>query len=167
MATKASSLISTTIDISQQKREKLVHLLNERLADISDLKLQVKQAHWNLKGPNFIGLHKLFDEIEADVAEWTDLVAERAVILGGVALGTLQNIAKSSTLSEYPTDIHAGRDHAEAVTRGLAETAKQFRAAIEECGELEDAVSEDIFTEITRGLDKYRWFVEAHLQADA
>lgn len=166
MATKASSLISSSIDIAQQKREKLVRLLNERLADISDLKLQVKQAHWNVKGPNFIGLHKLFDEIEADVAEWTDLVAERAVILGGVALGTIQNINKTSSLPEYPTDIHAGRDHVEALTQALATTAKLFRAAIDECGELEDAASEDICTEITRGLDKYRWFVEAQIQAD-
>src|SRR5262244_2498186 len=105
----------TRNDLPEQTRTKLVDLLNARLADSIDLQTQMKQAHWNVKGPNFIALHELFDKINEDVESYVDDLAERAVQLGGIAQGTARSIAKRSTLSEYPGNLANGRDHVEAV----------------------------------------------------
>ena len=164
--TQSKKLVTTTIDISEAKRGPLCELLNARLADLIDLALQSKQAHWNVKGPHFIGLHKLFDELRAVIDEYVDMVAERCVILGGTALGTVQTVNRDTTVSAYPTDIHSCKDHVEALTKRMAEVAKQVREAIATSeDDFEDKDTADLFTEVSRGIDKYRWFVEAHLQA--
>jgi starvation-inducible DNA-binding protein len=156
----------TKIDLTDNVREKAIALLNARLADCIDLKLQVKQAHWNVKGPSFIALHELFDEIAGRVEEYIDLLAERVTTLGGTALGTVQVVAQSSKMAAYPLDIAAGVDHVEALSVVLAGFGKAVRAAIDRADELGDAGTADIFTEISRGIDKDLWFVEAHVQAD-
>ncbi len=153
----------TRNDIPQKVREQVVALLNARLADSIDLMHQAKQAHWNVKGPGFIALHKLFDEIVDEAEEYMDLLAERVAQLGGVAEGTVRIAARSSSLSEYPLTIVADRDHVEALSTALATYAKAIRRAIDQCDELGDKGPADIFTEISRGADKYLWFVEAHL----
>jgi starvation-inducible DNA-binding protein len=142
-----------------------VELLNARLADCIDLQTQVKQAHWNVKGPNFIALHELFDKIYEEVLEYVDEIAERAVQLGGVALGTARSVAKRSTLSEYPESAADGRTHVEALSVALATFGKSARRAIEESNELGDLDTADLFTGVSRGIDKWLWFVEAHHQA--
>jgi starvation-inducible DNA-binding protein len=159
-------MYTTKNDLPEQTRTKLVELLNARLADAIDLQTQMKQAHWNVKGPSFIALHELFDKINEDVEDYIDLVAERVVQLGGVALGTARSIVQRSQQKEYPLNISAGRDHVEAVSSALAMFGKAARAAIDASDELRDKDSADIFTEISRGVDKWLWFVEAHLQAD-
>jgi starvation-inducible DNA-binding protein len=142
----------------------MIELLNQRLADCIDLQTQCKQAHWNVKGPGFIGLHKLFDEINEDVKEYVDLLAERAVQLGGVAEGTARCVAERSTLSEYPLEISNGMEHVDALSTALATFGRATRKSIDELDELGDADTTDMLTEISRGIDKWLWFVEAHQQ---
>lgn len=156
----------TKNDIPESNRTKLVELLNARLADAIDLQTQCKQAHWNVKGPDFIALHELFDKVNESVEEYVDDLAERAVQLGGTAEGTARSVAKRSTLAEYSAKSGAGRDHVEALSAALAAFGKSARQAIETSNGLSDADTTDLFTEVSRGVDKWLWFVEAHLQAE-
>jgi starvation-inducible DNA-binding protein len=157
-------LFRTKNDLPATARVEAVRLLNGRLADCIDLQTMCKQAHWNVKGPQFISLHKLFDDVSADVESYVDLIAERVVQLGGVAEGTARVVAERTTLLEYPLTISTGRDHVGALSDVLAQFGRTVRIGIEEMNELEDAASADILTEICRGVDKWLWFVEAHLQ---
>lgn len=159
-------MYKTKNDIPEATRARLVELCNARLADAIDLQTQCKQAHWNVKGPDFISLHELFDEVYADVASYADLIAERAVQLGGVADGTARSVAKRSSLDEYAVKGGKGRDHVDALSSALAAFGKLTRHAIGESSELDDADTTDIFTHVSRGTDKWLWFVEAHLQAE-
>ncbi len=142
-----------------------VALMNQRLADVVDLQMQTKQAHWNVKGPSFIGLHELFDQIDEAVESYVDLIAERIAQLGGIAEGTVRVAAGRSRLEEYPLDIADGQAHVEAVSKALSTFGHEARATIDEAEDLQDADTADIFTEISRGIDKWLWFVEAHAQA--
>jgi starvation-inducible DNA-binding protein len=159
-------MFKTKNDLSEGTRVKAAELLNARLADCKDLQTQVKQAHWNVKGPNFIALHELFDKINDEVEEYVDEIAERAVQLGGVAEGTARMVAKRSSLAEYPTSAVDGRSHVEALSSALAAFGKAARKAIGEANDLGDLDTADLFTEVSRGIDKWLWFVEAHLQAE-
>jgi starvation-inducible DNA-binding protein len=159
-------MFSTKNGLPESARKEAVGLLNQRLADCIDLQTQCKQAHWNVKGPSFIALHKLFDEINEDVEEYVDLIAERVVQLGGVAEGTAAIVAKRSSMGDYPLTISSGPDHVDALSDALAAFGRTARIGIEEMNELEDADSADILTEISRGVDKWLWFVEAHQQVD-
>jgi starvation-inducible DNA-binding protein len=143
-------------------RTKVAALINQSLADLIDLKTQTKQAHWNVKGPNFIALHKLFDEIADAVDEYTDVVAERAVQLGGTAEGTARVAAKRSSLPEYPLKATDSKDHVDALSTALAKCGAGIRDNIDASNKLGDADAADIFTEISRGLDMWLWFVESH-----
>jgi len=159
-------MFKTKNDMSEGIRVKAVELLNARLADAIDLQTQTKQAHWNVKGPNFIALHELFDKVNEDVEDYVDDIAERAVQLGGVAEGTARMAAKRSSLAEYPANAVDGRSHVEALSSALAAFGKSARDAIDQANEFNDLDTADLFTEISRGVDKWLWFVEAHLQAD-
>jgi starvation-inducible DNA-binding protein len=159
-------MYTTKNDLPEQSRTKLVELLNARLADAIDLQTQMKQAHWNVKGPNFIALHELFDKINEDVEGYVDDLAERAVQLGGIAIGTARAVAQRSQQKEYPLQLANGRDHVEAVSSALATFGKSARQGIDASEELRDKDTADLFTEISRGVDKWLWFVESHLQAE-
>ncbi len=156
---------NTKNDLPKETREKMIATLNSRLADASDLKSQAKQAHWNVKGMSFIALHELFDQVATQAEEYTDLIAERVTILGGTALGTVRVAASNSTLSEYPLEITDGADHVDALSSALADFGKKVRANIDEANDLGDMNTADLFTEVSRGIDKFLWFVEAHIQA--
>jgi len=157
-------LYSTKNDLPEATRVEAIGLLNQRLADAVDLKTQCKQAHWNVKGPAFIALHKLFDDINGAVEEYGDLLAERVVQLGGVAEGTVGVVANRSTLLDYPLALTTGAEHVAALSDALAAFGRTTRIGIEEMNELGDADSADVLTEISRGVDKWLWFVEAHQQ---
>jgi starvation-inducible DNA-binding protein len=159
-------MFNTKNDLSEAVRAKAIALLNARLADAIDLQTQTKQAHWNVKGPSFIALHELFDKVNEDVEDYVDDLAERAVQLGGVAEGTARMAAKRSSLSEYPTNTLDGRSHVEALSTVLAAFGKSARKAINDANDIGDLDTADLFTEISRGVDKWLWFVEAHLQAE-
>ena len=157
-------MYKTKIDLSEKTRRSVIVLLNLRLADAIDLQTQVKQAHWNVKGPQFIALHELFDKISDLVLEQIDDIAERVTSLGGIAEGTVAVAAKRSKLKNYPLNITAGKDHLFYLSTQLAVYGKAMRAAIDESDKLGDADTADLFTQISRAVDKYLWFLEAHLQ---
>ncbi len=163
--TEAPKLYETENDISAANRLELNALLNQRLASAVDLQSQMKQAHWNVKGPSFIALHELFDKVDEAVEAYVDLIAERIVQLGGIAEGTVRVAAARSRLPEYPMAIADGLAHVEGVARGLSTFGQEIRASIDAANELDDADTADLFTEVSRGIDKWLWFVEAHSQA--
>jgi starvation-inducible DNA-binding protein len=155
----------TLNDLPERVRVEAIALLNQQLADALDLHLQAKQAHWNVKGPNFIALHELFDEVVEGLFEHADDLAERAVALGGTALGTVRVASKTSRLAEYRPDISSGREHVIALSAAIAGFGASARAGIDAANALGDADTADLFTEISRGVDKFLWKVEAHTQA--
>jgi len=157
-------MYNTEIDLPHKRRMELNMLMNQRLADAVDLQSQMKQAHWNVKGPNFIGLHKLFDKVAEAVQSYVDLIAERIVQLGGIAEGTARIAAKRSRLEEYPLSIGNGFDHVEAAAKALSTFGHDIRNTIAEADELDDATTADLFTEVSRGIDQFLWMVEAHNQ---
>jgi starvation-inducible DNA-binding protein len=156
----------TKNDLPEATRRKMIDLCNARLADAIDLQTQTKQAHWNVKGPHFIALHELFDKVNEDVEDYVDLIAERAVQLGGEVEGTARSVAKRSTLAEYPLKTLPGRQHVEALSSVLAAFGKIVRAAVDESDRAGDEDTNDVFIEISRGVDKWLWMVEAHLSTD-
>ena len=158
-----TTLHKTLNSLPEKARGKVVALLNQALADILDLGLQTKQAHWNVKGPHFIGLHELFDSVAEELEEYQDGIAERAVQLGGTAFGTVQVISKHSQLEAYPLDLVTGRDHVKALAKALAAFGATAREGIDAAGKFGDADTADLFTEVSRGVDKWLWMVEAHL----
>ncbi len=165
MATQTTRTFETRIDIADDTREQLVQLLNGRLADTFDLYSQLKQAHWNVKGSDFIQLHELYDQVAEGVLEFADTIAERATALGGLALGTARMAAAGSTLDEYPLDAVEGLQTVRVIADRLAAYGASVRKAIDEALELNDQDTGDVFIEVSRAIDKHLWFVEAHLQA--
>ncbi len=153
---------STKNDLSPRTREAVASLLNARLADSIDLLSQVKVAHWNVKGNNFIALHELFDKVYAAVEAAIDEIAERCVALGGTALGTVRIAARTSTLAEYPARLTKSSDHVKAISDRLAVYGKLLRKAIDEADKLGDKGTADLFTGVSREIDKMLWFVESH-----
>ena len=158
-------MYKTGNDLPLGERAELNTLMNLRLASAIDLQLQMKQAHWNVKGPTFIGLHELFDKIDEAVEGYVDMIAERIVQLGGIAEGTVRVAASRSRLVEYPLTLSNGIAHVDSVATALSTFGQEARATIGEAEELNDADTADLFTEVSRGLDKWLWFVEAHSQA--
>lgn len=156
---------NTKIDIKKDTRSKLIEILNQRLADAADLKSQAKQAHWNVKGMNFIALHELFDRVSTELDTHVDDIAERITTLGGTAMGTVRVAAQHSSLAEYPLEIADGADHVDALSTALADFGKKVRADIDETDKLGDADTADLFTGVSRSVDKLLWFVEAHQQS--
>ncbi len=153
--------------LSENIRGQSVELLNKHLAAAIDLHAQVKQAHWNVKGPHFIALHELFDKISDVVLGQIDDIAERITSLGGTAEGTVAVAAKRSKLKNYPLSITAGKDHLFYLSTQLAVFGKAVRTAIDDTAALGDADTADLFTGMSREIDKYLWFLEAHLQDKA
>jgi len=157
-------LHATSNDLKSNSKKVAIELLNARLADGIDLALLTKQAHWNLKGPQFIAVHEMIDGFRTEIDIHVDTIAERVVQLGGTALGTTQTVAQATTLSAYPTDIYKIDDHLHALVERYAKAANLVRAAIDEADEAGDADTADIFTAYSRALDKALWFLEAHIQ---
>ena len=164
--TVKSGLHSTRIDIPSKARTQLIDMLNDNLGRTFDLFSQVKQAHWNVKGHQFYQLHLLFDEIATELYEFTDELAERVTALGGTAMGTVRMAAYATDLEEYPSDILDGMDHVAALADRFAPYCQVIRESIDKATELSDADTADLFTEISRTVDKRLWFLEAHLQAE-
>jgi len=158
-------MYTTRNDLPAKLRGKLEKLLNACLADALDLEAASKQAHWNVKGPHFIALHELFDQVHSSVEQHVDTIAERITALGGTAHGTVQAVAGSSSLQPYPQHISDGVEHLQALSDRLADFGRKIRAAIRASDQLGDADTADLFTGVSRDTDKYLWFLEAHLQS--
>jgi starvation-inducible DNA-binding protein len=163
LARKEAAMHPTRNDLPARNRARLEKLLNQRLADALDLEAASKQAHWNVKGPNFIALHELFDKLHDNIEEHVDSLAERITAIGGTALGTVGAAARGSSLAPYPESISSGPAHVAALADRLADFGRKVRQAIATAAKLDDADSADLFTEISRDVDKYLWFLEAHL----
>ena len=158
-------MYDTKNDLAAEVRGKVVELLNRRLADAIDLGAQVKHAHWNVKGPNFIALHELFDQIAERIEDHIDSIAERITALGGIAHGTIAAVAKTSSLKAYPEEISDGLRHVDALSSAIADFGAKIRKAIDESDRAGDADTADLFTGMSREIDKDLWFLEAHLHA--
>lgn len=154
----------TRNDLAQRVRSTIIPMLNQQLADASDLYSQTKQAHWNVKGMNFMQLHELFDSLAESVLGYVDMIAERATALGGYARGTARMAAANSTLEEFPETIIEGKQVVEVLAERYAQFAASTRAAIETALEYDDQDTGDLMIEISREMDKHLWFLEAHLQ---
>jgi len=163
MKTKTKTL-DTHNDLPSDTREQMIAMLNQELADMSDLHSQTKQAHWNVKGHQFIALHKLFDEFAEALTGYVDEIAERVVQLGGTAMGTNRMSAAESRLPEYPSEVMGSMDHVSALTERYAMVAASTRAAVKTAEEAEDLDTVDLMSSISLGMDKWLWFLEAHLQ---
>jgi len=159
-------LTHTRNSLPEKTRIEIVTVLQERLADSIDLMMQAKQAHWNVKGPNFIALHGLFDKVFTDTSSYVDGIAERIVQLGGVAEGTIRVAAKRSCMPEYSLDISRASKHIAELAHGIAFFSELVRKGVELCAQLGDVDTADILTEISRHADGNLWFVEAHEQAE-
>lgn len=155
---------TTSIDLPSNVRTSIIALLNARLADLTDLKLAVKHAHWNVKGPNFIALHEMFDGFAATLDGHADTVAERITALGGTANGTLAATVAGTSQPVFPAEVFRGMEMVRALAEAYAAAAKQVRANIDEATETGDADTADLLTGLSRDLDKALWFLEAHLQ---
>ena len=157
-------LHTTKNSLPKKERVELIAILNSSLASTADLAMQLKQAHWNVKGPNFIAIHKLLDDIAEEVVEQVDIIAERVTSLGGTALGTLEQTVENTALRKYPIDIFEAKDHIAHLTHNMAILGELTRKHIDETDELNDMASNDIFIDLVRMLDKNLWFLEAHVQ---
>lgn len=158
-------MFETRNDLSADSRAQVIRLLNARLADAIDLGMQTKHAHWNVKGPHFIALHELFDKIAEQIEEHVDTIAERVTALGGTAAGTVAAVARATSLKGYPEELTEGLSHVDALAAALADFGRKARAGIDEAARLGDADTADLFTEVSREIDKQLWFLEAHLHA--
>lgn len=150
--------------LSKKTRRTVIELLNHRLADTIDLTLAVKQAHWAVKGPGFIGVHEMLDDVAARMRESSDLIAERVSILGGQARGTSQSVSAHTKMKPYPEDLEEIERHIDELTQRFADVGERIREAIETAGEAGDEDSADIFTEVSRQIDKDAWFIGANIR---
>ncbi len=148
--------------VSHNSSKAMINLLNARLADAIDVRLAIKQAHWNIKGPNFIALHELFDDVSGHFDDHVDTIAERVVQLGGQAMGTTQAVASTTKMPQYPVEATDQADHIKALTEMIGSFAKSVRAAIDEADNASDADTADIFTQVSRAVDKDLWFIGSH-----
>lgn len=145
-----------------QTRQKSIDILNANLAEGIALTLAVKQAHWNLKGQGFIGVHELLDDVAARLRDGTDLLAERAVILGGFARGTQEVVANTATMEAYPVEISSIKDHVEALKSRFLSVGAAVRKGIDDASDAGDEDTADILTEVSRAIDKDAWFIGAN-----
>lgn len=162
--TSTREAVATSIDLDAGTRTTIVDSVNQQLADTFDLFSQTKHAHWNVKGSHFAPLHKLFDELAGGLEDHIDTIAERGTALGGVAHGTVRMAAGASRLTELKLGAADGLEYVKALIQRFAELAKSTRAAIDEADEAGDASTADMFTDVSRDLDKWLWFLEAHIQ---
>jgi len=164
-ATMNGHKVTTSIDIPESTRTRMIAGLNQHLANSFDLLSQTKQAHWNVKGEHFYQLHLLFDQAAEVLEEHVDQLAERATSLGGVAMGTARMAASNSAIPEFPSAF-AGLDCVKALVERWAKQAASVRKAIDEADKAGDQGTADLYIEMVRELDKYLWFLEAHLQVE-
>lgn len=157
---------TSRIDLSEHVRKQACGLLQACLSDALDLEAQAKQAHWNVKGPHFLQLHELFDRVHDEIEQFVDLLAERITTLGHVADGRVSTTAAATKLYGYPLEAIGGQAHLTALAASLGAFGKSVREAIDQSGNIGDADTADLFTQISREADKQLWFIEAHLQSN-
>lgn len=148
--------------LSENIRAQSAELLNLQLAAAIDLHGQVKQAHWNVRGPGFMAVHKLFDDVSGEVETYSDMIAERAGGVGATAFGTVQVATERSFLVPYSLGVADVAEHVFAVSAALAAFGQSIRDAAVHATVFGDADTADLLTEISRRIDHQLWFVESH-----
>jgi starvation-inducible DNA-binding protein len=148
--------------IDEGSLDDLVDMLNQSLADTLDLAYQTKQAHWNVKGPNFYSLHLLFDSLYGQLSAYVDAFAERAVTLGGHAYGTIRVAASSTGLEEYPLDAKKGSSHVDALVDRYGAYTSRLRHALRQSEKHGDRDSADLYIKATSAMDKAIWMLTSH-----
>jgi starvation-inducible DNA-binding protein len=162
----AGRMLNTQNDLPQESRQEMIQLLNAQLADIFDLFSQTKQAHWNVKGPDFYQLHELYDELAETLLAHVDTIAERAVQLGGAATGTARMAAGATRIEEFSDGPVGSMESVRMLVDRYADVAKTTREAIDTAEEAKDMDTSDMFIDVSRDLDNALWFLEAHLQRE-
>ena len=160
-----TTVFKTRNDIELDVRQQVIEILNTQLADTFDMVSLVKQAHWNIKGPHFIALHRLLDELADGLMGYVDMIAERITALGGLAKGTVRMTAEASRLDPYPQNLVNDIETVNFLADQMARLAASTRAAANQSEELSDMGTNDLFIEVVRDLDKWVWFLEAHTQS--
>lgn len=150
-------------DIPPEIRRYVIQLLNQTLACTVDLRSHVKQAGWNIRGRDFSPLQALFATMASELDAYADIVAERIAVLGGVSRGTTRSVAMQSRLPEYPEALVEGHAHVAALAERFAPYATAMRSDITHAADVEDADSAALYTDLSRGVDKRLWVLEAHL----
>lgn len=156
-------MYKTPSPLPEAVRMDLSRSLGDRLADGLDLHGQIKVAHWNIRGPQFPSLHPLFEQFAVQLAAHNDAIAERAVTLGGVALGTARHVAKVSRIAEYPADAAKDLDHVKALAERFdtyLAGARETRALAEASG---DSATVDLLSLVVSEFEKNAWFLRATL----
>jgi len=149
--------------LPEDARARLIDALNARLADGLDLHGQVKVAHWNIKGPLFPSLHPLFETFAVSLAAFNDEVAERAVTLGGIARGTVRQVAARTRLAEYPAETTRDLEHVALLADRIEAYLDGTRQARTTAASLGDDESVDLFTRVIQEFEKNAWFLRASL----
>ena len=153
---------STKLKFDDKVLSESIRVLSSHLADFLNLALMTKQAHWNMRGPNFIAVHEMLDPFNEKLLEYADTFAERIVQMGGTANGTAETIIAETNLSSYPTDIYEVSVHLQELIKHYSIVANNLRCDID-AGKA-DAATIDYFTQAVEDLDKYVWFLEAHIE---
>lgn len=148
-------------DLEDNTKKTAIQVLQSCLTSSIDLYNTTRQAHWNVKGHNFHGLHLMFETFYGTIETDIDEIAERLVQLGGTAVGISQDVAAKTPLPAYPTDIKLGQDHVAALIERYSMVAKATREGIDQTDEAGDADTADLLTAVSRNLDKALWMLEA------
>ena len=151
--------------LPEKTRTEMITMLNAIMANILDNHYQTLLAHWNVRGANFIALHKFFDEYAGSngADNWCDWVAERIAQLGGTVQTSVQFIAARTSLPQYPVGLVNAEQHVQALATAAGMIIQQLRDGIACAQRVNDAVTADVLTDVQRSAEKYLWLLEAHI----
>lgn len=164
-AINTTQLRTTQNDLPMDVRHTSIETLNGIVVHAIDIALAAKHAHWNVRGPNFLSHHKLFDEVFNQLIAQIDSIGERATALGGIARGTVQMVANGTDLKPYPVLSVGEREHVEQLSERLGLLGAKISKAVGETSRLGDIVSADVLTDAAATIEGMLWLVESHATA--